>query len=96
MPWIGKRRGGYVEGVYRLNRTWDFGYRYDRLRADDAGPFASSFDPYRHSLEATWRNSEFSLVRLQLSREKPNADATDNAIVLQYQTSLGAHGAHKF
>ena len=75
------RRGGYVEGVYRLNRTWDFGYRYDRLWADDTGPFASSFDPYRHSLEATWRNSEFSLVRLQLSREKPSADATDNAIV---------------
>jgi hypothetical protein len=96
MPWIGKRRGGYVEGVYRLNRTWDFGYRYDSLRADDTGPFASSFDPYRHSLEATWRNSEFSLVRLQLSREKPSADATDNAVVLQYQTSLGAHGAHKF
>jgi hypothetical protein len=96
MPWIGKRRGGYLEGVYRLSRTWDFGYRYDKLWADDTGPLASAFDPYRHSLEATWRNSEFSLVRLQLSREKPNADATDNAIVLQYQTSLGAHGAHKF
>jgi hypothetical protein len=96
MPWIGKRRGGYLEGVYRLSRTWDFGYRYDKLWADDTGPFASAFDPYRHSLEATWRNSEFSLVRLQLSREKPNAEATDNAIVLQYQTSLGAHGAHKF
>jgi hypothetical protein len=96
MPWIGKRRGGYLEGVYRLDRTWDFGYRYDKLWADDTGPFASTFDPYRHSLEATWRNSEFSLVRLQVSREKPAADATDNAIVLQYQTSLGAHGAHKF
>jgi hypothetical protein len=96
IPWIGKRRGGYLEGVYRLNRTWDFGYRYDKLRADDTGPFESAFDPYRHSLEATWRNSEFSLVRLQLSREKPGADTTDNAIVLQYQTSLGAHGAHKF
>lgn len=96
LPWKGMRRGGYVEAVYRLNRSWDIGYRYDRLWADDAGPFASAFDPYRHSVEATWRNSEFSLLRLQLSREKPNPFATDNAVVLQYQTSLGAHGAHKF
>jgi hypothetical protein len=101
IPWVGKRRGAYVEGVYRINRTWDIGYRYDKLWADDSGqlagaPFNSTFDPYRHSIEATWRNSEFSLLRLQLSREKPNPFASDNAIVLQYQASLGAHGAHKF
>jgi hypothetical protein len=95
-PWNGQRRGGYLEGVYRLNRTWDVGYRYDKLWADADGPFASSFDPYRHSAELTWRNSEFSLLRLQLSHDKPNPDDTDNAVTLQYQTSLGAHGAHKF
>jgi hypothetical protein len=94
--WNGQRRGGYLEGVYRLNRTWDVGYRYDKLWADADGPFASSFDPYRHSAELTWRNSEFSLLRLQLSHDKPNPDDTDNAVTLQYQTSLGAHGAHKF
>ena len=99
--WNGQRRGGYLEGVYRLNRTWDVGYRYDKLWADAEGPFASAasngdFDPYRHSAELTWRNSEFSLLRLQLSHDKPNPDDTDNAVTLQYQTSLGAHGAHKF
>jgi len=94
--WNGQRRGAYLEGVYRLNRTWDVGYRYDKLWADRDGPFASRFDPYRHSAELTWRNSEFSLLRLQLSHDKPNPDDTDNAVTLQYQTSLGAHGAHKF
>jgi len=94
--WNGQRRGGYLEGVYRLNRTWDVGYRYDKLWADAEGPYASDFDPYRHSAELTWRNSEFSLLRLQLSHDKPNPDDTDNAVTLQYQTSLGAHGAHKF
>jgi hypothetical protein len=99
--WKGQRRGGYLEGVYRLNRTWDVGYRYDKLWADADGPFANAasngvFDPYRHSAELTWRNSEFSLLRLQLSHDKPNPDDTDNAVTLQYQTSLGAHGAHKF
>jgi hypothetical protein len=96
MPWVGKRRGAYLETVYRLNRTWDIGYRYDRLWADTGGPFASTFDPDRHTAELTWRNSEFSLVRLQLSRERRDATDTDNAITLQYQTSLGAHGAHAF
>ncbi|MDB6164857.1 MAG: hypothetical protein JWL98_2289, partial [Xanthomonadaceae bacterium] len=97
--WNGQRRGAYLEGVYRLNRTWDVGYRYDRLWSDAGNPFmasATSFDPYRHTAELTWRNSEFSLVRLQLSHDKPNPFDTDNAVSVQYQTALGAHGAHKF
>ncbi|MEO8314640.1 MAG: hypothetical protein ABI645_07570 [Pseudomonadota bacterium] len=94
--WIGKRRGWYVEGVYRINRIWETGYRYDHLSADDSGPFASSFDPSRHSVMLTWRNSEFSLVRLQVSRDHPNPLDSDTAVTLQIQTALGAHGAHKF
>ncbi len=94
--WSGQRRGGYLESVYRLNRTWDVGYRYDRLWSDNDLPLATGFDPYRHSAELTWRNSEFSLFRLQVGRDRPNAADSDNVITLQYQTSLGAHGAHKF
>jgi len=94
--WNGQRRGAYLEGVYRLNRTWDVGYRYDQLWGNADLPFASGFDPYRHSAELTWRNSEFSLFRLQVSHDKPNPGDSDNAVTVQYQTSLGAHGAHKF
>ena len=96
LAWHGARRGAYVESLYRFNRTWDVGYRYDKLWADRTGPFASAFDPYEHSVELAWHNSEFSLMRLQFSHDKPSADATDNALTLQYQVSLGAHGAHKF
>jgi hypothetical protein len=99
VPWNGTRRGAYLEGVYRLNRTWDVGYRYDRLWSGSNNPFVASsdgFDPYRHTAELTWRNSEFSLVRLQVSHDKPNPFDSDNAVTVQYQTSLGAHGAHKF
>ncbi len=94
--WSGQRRGGYLEGVYRLNRRWDVGYRYDRLWSDANLPLAAGFDPFRHSAELTWRNSEFSLFRLQVARDRPNATDSDNVLTLQYQTSLGAHGAHKF
>lgn len=95
-PWNGQRQGAYVEGIWRINRTWETGYRYDRLWADEGGPFASPFDPFRHSVMLTWRNSEFSLLRLQLGRDYPNAADTDNIISLQYQATFGAHGAHKF
>jgi hypothetical protein len=94
--WDGNREGAYVEGIYRFSKRWETGYRFDQLWADDSGPYASSFDPYRNSVMLTWRNSEFSLFRLQYSQDKPNADDTDNAVYLQFQTSLGAHGAHKF
>jgi hypothetical protein len=95
-PWTGTRRGAYLEGVYQFNRVWNAGYRYDRLWADATGPYASVFDPSRNSVMLTWHNSEFSLLRLQVSRERPLPDETDNAVSLQYQVAIGAHGAHKF
>jgi hypothetical protein len=95
-PWVGDRRGVYVEAVYRLNRSWDVGYRFDKLWAANSGPYASDFDPVRSSVELTWRNSEFSFFRLQYSHDDPTRTTTDNALFLQYDVSLGAHGAHKF
>ena len=95
-PWQGERRGAYLETVYRINRNWETGYRFDRLWPDANGPFASDFGPTRHSVMLSWLNSEFSLLRLQYSHDRPNPDDTDNALTLQYQVSLGAHGAHKF
>jgi hypothetical protein len=94
--WHGGRRGAYVESLYRFNRSWDLGYRYDKLWADRSGALASLFDPYEHSVEVSWHNSEFSLLRLQFSHDRPSESTTDSALTLQYQVSLGAHGAHKF
>jgi hypothetical protein len=95
-PWTGRRRGGYLEAVYRINRTWETGYRYDKLWADRTGPYASAFDPSRNSIMLTWLNSEFSLIRLQYSRDHANPFNFDNVFTLQYQVALGAHGAHSF
>lgn len=94
--WSGTRRGAYLEGLYRFSRTWDVGYRYDKLWAAADGPFASDHDPQRHTAALTWHNSEFSLFRLQLAHDVPQTHFIDNVLSLQYQVSLGAHGAHKF
>ena len=96
VAWNGVREGAYLEAVYRFNRTWNAGYRYDRLWGDHDLPLATGFAPDRHSFMLTWMNSEFSLFRLQFSHDQPNRRDTDNALTLQYQVSLGAHGAHKF
>ena len=40
--------------------------------------------------------SEFSRVRLQLAQDKSRVGLTDNQVFLQYQMSLGAHGAHSY
>ena len=96
LPWNGRRRGAYLEAVYRINRRWETGYRFDRLWNGSGSPIAGDFDPRRSSLMLSWLNSEFSLLRLQYSHDEPNGEDTDNSLTLQYQMSLGAHGAHKF
>lgn len=96
LPWNGQRGGFYAQGLYRLNRYWETGYRYDRLWSESGLPLDAGFDPSRHTLMLTWLNSEFSLLRLQLSHERVEPDAVDNQVSLQYQVNLGAHGAHKF
>src|SRR3546814_15250141 len=42
--WNGQRWGAYVQGVYRNNRQWETGYRYDYLRADRGLPLESGFE----------------------------------------------------
>jgi hypothetical protein len=40
--------------------------------------------------------SEFSRIRLQFAQDRARDGKPDNQISLQYQMSLGAHGAHSY
>jgi hypothetical protein len=40
--------------------------------------------------------SEFSRVRLQIAQDRARAGSADQQLFLQYQMSLGAHGAHSY
>ena len=83
--------------VYRLNRQLGRRLPLSTTVGGERRPAGGRMPtPRAIARKLTWRNSEFSLFRLQLSRDKPNAADTDNAVTVQYQTSLGAHGAHKF
>ena len=95
--------GWYAQAVYQFMPAWRSGLRSDRLDAGrvDAGANAAAFAlpgfaPARVAAMLDWSPSEFSRVRLQLARERARFGAADNQLFLQYQTSLGAHGAHGF
>jgi hypothetical protein len=95
--------GWYVQGVYKFLPYWRTGLRYDQLNsgsvnygANTANLLNTDYDPSRISWMLDYNPSEFSRVRLQLSQDKSRREATDNQVFIQYQMSLGAHGAHKY
>ncbi len=95
--------GWYLQSIYQFMPTWRVGLRYDQLDsgrinygANSANLASTSFVPKKSTLMFDWTPSEFSRVRLQFARDKSRDDVADRQIFLQYQMSLGAHGAHIF
>ena len=95
--------GWYLQGVYKFLPNWRAGLRYDQLDSgsvdygvNSANLANTAYDPKRVSAMIDYNPSEFSRIRLQLSQDKSRQEATDNQIFIQYQMSLGAHGAHKY
>lgn len=95
--------GWYVQSVYQFMPRWRTGLRFDRLDSGDVD-YASNnafidrpdYNPSKLSWMVDWNPSEFSRIRLQIARDKSRQDVVDNQFFLQYQMSLGAHGAHNF
>lgn len=94
--------GWYVQGVYQFMPRWRIGVRTEAL--DPGTPdfgFASpllfsSYKPRKNSVMLDFNPSEFSRIRLQFAQDRAAQGRTDNQIFLQYQMSLGAHGAHSY
>jgi hypothetical protein len=84
--------GYYVSGDYQFARRWFAGVRYDSSnRADDA-----SLRDTGQSAVLTYWPSEFSQVRGQYRRTNYATGSTANEFLMQFQFSIGAHGAHPF
>jgi hypothetical protein len=95
--------GWYVQGAYQFMPRWRVGLRTERLDAGspdyglNAGLLAASnYSPRKNSLMVDFNPSEFSRVRLQIARDNARQGGSDNQLFLQYQMSLGAHGAHSY
>jgi hypothetical protein len=95
--------GWYAQAVYKFLPAWRVGLRYDRLdlgnvnaSSNTANLFLPEYSPNRTTLMFDWSPSEYSRVRLQLAQDRARYGLTDNQIMIQYQMSLGSHGAHGF
>jgi len=95
--------GWYAQVVYKFLPAWRVGLRYDRLDmgtvnaySNTANLYLPDYAPNRTTLMFDWSPSEFSRVRLQLAQDRARYGLTDNQIMIQYQMSLGSHGAHNY
>lgn len=95
--------GWYVQGIYQFLPGWRVGLRTEGLRTQAPGAgqdggllLDTGYRPRKHSLMLDYSASEFSRLRLQLAQDRSRAGASDSQVFLQYQMSLGAHGAHGY
>ena len=95
--------GWYVQGIYQFAPYWRMGLRSERLDtgavdygSNNANLLRPDYAPAKNALMLDFNPSEFSRIRLQFAQDKSREGVTDNQVFLQYQMSLGAHGAHKF
>ena len=102
-PYAAKQSGGYLQGVYQFMPYWRVGLRTERLdsgRVDYASNSVNlaqaDFSPTKHSVMLDYNPSEFSRIRLQFAQDKSREGVTDNQAFVQYQMSIGAHGAHQY
>lgn len=107
---VGQKRdfrqdGVVVQGTYGFLPYWRVGLRYDATgltRNEVVGPTGKLGEwkqSDRWTLALTRQIDHFSLFRLQFSRASLWVEGTKekaNQLFLQYQHSLGAHGAHGF
>lgn len=93
-PYRATQSGWYLQAVYQFMPRWRLGLRTEAL---DAGPEAvNGFRPRKHTLMLDFNASEFSRMRLQIAQDRARAGSADQQLFLQYQMSLGAHGAHSY
>jgi hypothetical protein len=95
--------GWYLQGVYQFMPRWRVGLRTEQLRpgtpdfAANSGLVGlDSGTPRKHTLMLEHNPSEFSRIRLQVAQDRARPGAPDYQWLLQYQMSLGAHGAHGY
>jgi hypothetical protein len=96
--------GWYLQGVYQFMPRWRGGLRTERLSpgtpdyGSNTGLVAvDGGSPGKNTLMLDWNPSEFSRVRFQVARDRARpAGLSDTQWLLQYQMSLGAHGAHRY
>lgn len=95
--------GAYSQVVWGFKKGWTLGVRGDYLHMDDSAFDEDEFRQSRTrvSTALTWYPTEFSKLRLQYNHDflKQTSfldSGNEDSVFLQFEFSLGSHGAHKF
>lgn len=98
-----KQRAAYASANWGLAQRWQIGVRSAAAGINgelvEHGTREDIGISRQHSAALTWLPTEFSRLRLQLNRNDISTEdgrEKFNQIMLQYNLSLGAHGAHTF
>ncbi|MCH8503898.1 MAG: zinc-regulated TonB-dependent outer membrane receptor [Ectothiorhodospiraceae bacterium] len=105
-----KQDGAYLQAIYGFAPRWNAGLRAEALGLTnnsldpDRGNnrFESFGTSYRYAAQVSFMPTEFSRIRLQtnyMDYADDNGDDHDHgawSVMLQYNVSLGVHGAHDF
>lgn len=97
-----KQDGYYLQALYGLAPRWNTGVRIDQVGLTNRtgrGNGEEWDDSRRYSAVLNFMPTEFSRLRLQYSRGDIAVDGereSFNQVFLQFQMSLGVHGAHTF
>ena len=98
-----RQSGWYVQAIYQFMPRWRIGARAEGLDpgSPDYGANTALVAPVtdrsrKDSLMLDFNPSEFSRVRLQVARDRAREGGADTQWFVQYQMSLGAHGAHAY
>lgn len=101
----GNQSGWYLQTIYQFMPRWRVAYRYDQLKASNAGSDTNvlteaslnteGHTPKRSTVMLDYSYSEYSRIRFQYAKDDSYQDS-DNLFFMQYIMTLGAHGAHRF
>ena len=94
--------GAYAYILDRFAQRWDAGFRFDfvnsnkQFPSEQPGELFPAQKEYRYSALLRFSPSEFSRLELQYDFYNPSFRSNFNAVFLQFQYAIGAHGAHPF
>ncbi|MCG8317744.1 MAG: hypothetical protein MI976_31395 [Pseudomonadales bacterium] len=93
--------GFYIQALYGIAPRWKAGIRYDATGMTNEVSLPEETESLDESDRiagvVTWYPTEFSFIRLQYSQaDIAGTDEDVNQLFVQFNYSLGAHGAHSF
>jgi len=101
-PQVSSQDGLYAQGVYGIGPRWTVAGRVDVIgltnRFEGPGAVLDFGASTRYSAAVTLNPTEFSRLRLQYTAARVwrGERVGVNQLHIQFQMSLGAHGAHRF